>query len=82
MVSWTDTICRSSRVCSCTQPREVARQGVFLGCLAIEHLRDLREPEPELAQQQDALQPHEGVPVVVAVAVVPVRDGGSRPMSP
>ncbi len=34
----------------------------------VEHPGDGREAEAEVAQQQDALQPHEGVAVVVAVA--------------
>ena len=42
-----------------TQPREVALEGVLLAGLALEHIGDLRQAEPELAQQQDALQAHE-----------------------
>ncbi len=46
---------------------EVRKQ--LLDFITVEHPGDGREAEAEVAQQQDALQPHEGVAVVVAVAV-------------
>ena len=65
-----------------TQPREVALEGALFGGLARQHLGDLRQPEPELAQQQDALQPHErGLVVVAGSRCAPTLDGGSSPMS-
>ena len=35
------------------------RERVVDGCRSLEHIGDLRQPEPEFAQQQNALQAHE-----------------------
>ena len=52
-----------------SQPAKVVAQRGRLVGLPLEHRADVRQPETELAQQQDALQPHERTLVVVAVSV-------------
>ena len=49
------------------EPDEMGAQGDHLVRLAVEHRTDLLEPEPQLAEQQDALQSHEGVVVYEVV---------------
>ena len=51
------------------QQLQMSRQRRSLVHLAVQHLADLRQPEAELAQQQHPLEPHQGIGVVVAVAV-------------
>ena len=51
------------------EPAQVGSQGRRFVGLAVEHLTDRRQPEAELAQEQDALQPNQRPIVVVAVAV-------------
>ena len=51
------------------QQVQVGAQGGRGVALTVEDLGDRGERQAELAQQQDSLQPHEGVLVVVAVAV-------------
>src|SRR3546814_10622905 len=58
---WSSDVCSSDLVC---------REGGLLSGAPIQHIRDLRKTESEVAQQEDALQPDEGVLVVVAVSVV------------
>ena len=65
----TDAICRASRSCSCRSHARWPVRASSCDALAVEHLGDLRQPEPEFAQQQDPLQPHERVAG---------RSGGSR----
>src|SRR5690606_12382362 len=60
-------------------PPSVGVQGLHIAGLAREHLGDRRQAEPEVSQQQLALQPHERVGVVVADAA---RAGGARPHEP
>src|SRR3546814_9165788 len=58
---WSSDVCSSDLVC---------REGGLLSGAPIQHIRDLRKTESEVAQQEYALQPDEGVLVVVAVSVV------------
>jgi hypothetical protein len=61
------------------QPGEVAAQRRRLVGLPVEHVADVREAEPQVAQQQDPLQAHERVGVVAAVAVRPDRGRLQQP---
>lgn len=48
---------------------EVPRERIDLASRRVENVPDVAEPEAELAQQQDPLQPHERVLVVIPVAI-------------
>jgi hypothetical protein len=51
------------------QPAQVGEQGIRVAALPREHLPDGGQAEAEFPQQQDALQPGQGIRVVIAVAV-------------
>ncbi|CAH0327143.1 hypothetical protein SRABI128_05807 [Microbacterium sp. Bi128] len=58
------------------QPRQVPAQCMLRVRLVAEHVRDRRQPEPQVAQEQDPLQSDQGFLAVVPVAVVA---GAARP---
>ena len=64
------------------QPVQVSAQGGDLVLLARPRRRDVPQTEPELAQQQDPLQPDQGRVVVVAVPVVADRGSARAARSP